>query len=146
MLEFAKYGYWGLFLASFLSATVLPFSSEAVFSAMVYGGLDAWACVGLATLGNWLGALTCYWLGYLGKTEWIEKYLHVSHQKVEHYKAWFHRHGEWIAFFSFVPFIGDILAVTAGFMRSRFWLTALFMLAGKALRYVVWMMINNLWM
>lgn len=81
MLDFAKYGYAGLFLASFLSATVLPFSSEAVFSAMVFGGLDARTCVALATLGNWLGGLTCYGLGYLGKIEWIEKWLHIGHDK-----------------------------------------------------------------
>lgn len=146
MLDFAKYGYAGLFLASFLSATVLPFSSEAVFSAMVFGGLDAWTCVALATLGNWLGGLTCYGLGYLGKIEWIEKWLHIDHDKIERQKKWFKKYGEWIAFLSFLPFIGDILAVTAGFMRCRFWSSATLMLAGKFLRYVVWMYLNHLWL
>ncbi len=146
MLELAQYGYVGLFLASLLSATVLPFSSEALFSALVFGGLDAWWCVAVATLGNWLGGLTCYWLGHLGKIEWIEKWLRVSRTKMEQHTQWFHKHGEWIAFFSFLPFVGDVLAVTAGFMRCRFWTTALFIFAGKFLRYLVWMYINNLWM
>ena len=44
MLEFAEYGYAGLFIASFLAATVVPFSSEVVFTALVFGGLDAWTC------------------------------------------------------------------------------------------------------
>ena len=41
MIEFAEWGYLGLFVASFLAATVVPFSSEVVFSAMVFGGLHA---------------------------------------------------------------------------------------------------------
>ena len=45
-------GYLGLFLASFLAATVVPFSSEVIFSAMVFSGLDPWTCVWVATLGN----------------------------------------------------------------------------------------------
>ena len=40
MLEFAEYGYAGLFIASFLAATVVPFSSEVVFTALVFGGLE----------------------------------------------------------------------------------------------------------
>jgi len=39
-----EYGYWGLLLASFLAATVLPFSSEVVFAALIAAGLDIWQC------------------------------------------------------------------------------------------------------
>ena len=56
-------GYLGLFIASFLAATVVPFSSEVIFSAMVFGGFDEWTCVLIATVGNWLGGMTCYYLG-----------------------------------------------------------------------------------
>src|SRR5690554_7662314 len=42
---FAEYGYWGLLIASFLAATVLPFSSEVVFAALVASGLDIWQCI-----------------------------------------------------------------------------------------------------
>ena len=48
MAEFAELGYLGLFIASFLAATVVPFSSEVVFSALVFGGLDPWICVRLS--------------------------------------------------------------------------------------------------
>ena len=37
---FIEYGYWGLFLASFLAATILPFSSEVVFAGLIAAGLD----------------------------------------------------------------------------------------------------------
>lgn len=139
MIEFAAYGYFGLFFASFLAATVLPFSSEVVFSALVFGGLDAWNCVLAATFGNWLGGLTCYWLGHLGKMEWTEKWLHIKKEKVERFNAKFRKYGDWLAFFSFLPFVGDAIAVAAGFLRCRFWVAAVSMLLGKFARYLVWM-------
>ncbi len=144
MIEFAEYGYIGLFVASFLAATILPFSSEIVFSALVFGGLNQWICIACATLGNWLGGLTCYWLGHLGKIEWIEKWLRISHEKIEHFKLWFQKYGDWIAFLSFLPVIGDILAVAAGFMRCRFWIVAIAMLLGKFARYLLWLYIHGL--
>lgn len=144
LTDFAEYGYAGLFLAAFLAATILPFSSEVVFSALVFGGLNAWICVLCATFGNWLGGLTCYWLGHLGKIEWIEKWLHVSHDKIERARSWFRRYGDWVAFFSFLPVVGDIIAVAAGFMRCNFWIASTAMLFGKFARYLLWMYIHGL--
>lgn len=56
----------GLVLSSFLSATVLPGSSEAVLMAVLlrFPELGLWS-VGLATLGNTLGGMTTYGLGWL---------------------------------------------------------------------------------
>lgn len=136
-------GYFGLFLASFLAATVVPFSSEIVFSALIFSGLDEWTCVLVATLGNWLGGLTCYWIGKLGKLEWIEKYFRIKKEKIEKFTVHLHKYGDWFAFFSFLPGIGDIIAVTAGFFRCRFWIVAISMLLGKFVRYVVWMYVNG---
>ncbi|MGM9746227.1 MAG: YqaA family protein [Paludibacteraceae bacterium] len=144
LTDFAEYGYAGLFLATFLAATILPFSSEVVFSALVFGGLNAWMCVLCATFGNWLGGLTCYWLGHLGKIEWIEKWLRVSHDKIERARSWFRRYGDWVAFFSFLPVVGDIIAVAAGFMRCNFWIASTAMLFGKFARYLLWMYIHGL--
>ena len=144
LTDFAEYGYAGLFLAAFLAATILPFSSEVVFSALVFGGLNAWICVLCATFGNWLGGITCYWLGRLGKIEWIEKWLHVSHDKIERTRKWFVRYGDWISFFSFLPFVGDIIAVAAGFMRCNFRIASTAMLVGKFARYLLWMYVHGL--
>ncbi len=136
-------GYFGLLLASFLAATVVPFSSEVVFTGVVYAGLNAWGCVGVATVGNWLGGMTCYWLGRSGKIEWIEKFLRIKKEKVEKFNAKFAKYGDWLAFFSFLPGVGDIIAVTAGFMRCRLWIVAVSMLLGKFMRYVLWMYANG---
>ena len=44
----------------------------------------------------------------------------------------------WIAFFCWLPGIGDIIAVVLGLLKTNFWLTSIGMLIGKALRYLVW--------
>jgi len=146
MLGLTGLGLFGLFIASFLAATVVPFSSEVVFSAMVFGGLDAWSCVWVATLGNWLGGMTCYYLGRLGKMEWIEKYAGVKKDKLDKFSTKIHKYGDWLPFFSFLPGIGDVIAVASGFLRCRWWIVAISMLLGKFARYVVWMYFNGLFM
>jgi membrane protein YqaA with SNARE-associated domain len=144
MTGLMELGYLGLFLASFLAATVVPFSSEVIFSAMVFSGLDPWTCVWVATLGNWLGGMTSYYVGLLGKIEWIEKYFHVKKEKMESYTIRIQKYGDWFAFFSFVPFIGDVIAVATGFFRCKWWKVAISMLIGKFARYVAWMYFNGL--
>jgi membrane protein YqaA with SNARE-associated domain len=146
MVDFIELGLLGLFIASFLAATVVPFSSELVFSGMVFGGLDPWLCVFVATLGNWLGGMTCYYLGRLGKIEWIEKYLRIKEERLHSFMVKVHKYGDWFAFFSFLPGIGDLIAVASGFLRCRWWIVALAMLIGKFVRYVVWMYFNGLFM
>ena len=67
------WGYWGLFLSALIAGSVLPFSSEAVMVVLAGMGLDPVGCVVAAALGNTLGGMTCYWIGTLGKTEWITR-------------------------------------------------------------------------
>lgn len=144
MADFAELGYFGLFLASFLAATVVPFSSEVVFSALIFGGWDPWTSVFVATAGNWIGGLTCYWLGKIGKLEWIEKYLRVKKESLDRFTGKIHRYGDWFAFFSFLPGIGDAIAVASGFFRCNLWIVAFSMLAGKFFRYIIWMYFHGM--
>ena len=68
------WGYAGMFISAFLAGTILPFSSEAVLLACVGLGLDpVWSTIS-TTAGNALGGITCYWIGHLGKIEWIENH------------------------------------------------------------------------
>ena len=131
-------GYLGLFLSSFLAATVVPFSSEAILSGMLMAGYPVPSSLVLATLGNWLGGLTSYYLGYLGKEEWIQTYLHIPKEKTDRFKQYIKGKETWIAFFCWLPFIGDVLAVAMGLLKISPLQTALGMLLGKALRYLVW--------
>ncbi|MDR1116253.1 MAG: VTT domain-containing protein [Tannerella sp.] len=134
-----EYGYVGVFVASFLAATILPFSSEVVLTGVLVSGASYWPCMIAATIGNFLGGMTCYWLGMLGKMEWIKKYLRLDINRLERIRERIKNKGSWIGFFVFLPGIGDFIAVTLGFMRANIWIVAVSMFVGKALRYWVWM-------
>lgn len=138
------YGLLGLFLASFLAATVLPFSSEALLSLLIAGNFDTTSCIAVATLGNWMGGMSSYYLGYLGKWEWIEKYLRIKREKIELWHERLYKRGALFAFFSWLPFVGDLFAVGLGVLRSNWKITAGAMLAGKFLRYLVWGWLSGL--
>jgi membrane protein YqaA with SNARE-associated domain len=146
MISLISLGYFGLFLAAFLAATILPFSSEIVFSVMIFSGMNAWTCVIVATLGNWAGGMTCYYLGLLGKIDWIEKYFRIKKERIDKFTNTIQRYGDWMAFFTFLPGIGDIIAVASGFFRCRWWVVALSMFVGKLFRYIVWLYLNDLFM
>lgn len=131
------YGYAGLFLISFLAATILPFSSLFVFCALIGMGLNPIACIIIGTIGNTMGGMTNYYLGKLGKQEWIDKYLKVDKLKLEKVKDWMKDKGAGMGILCFLPFVGDLIALVLGFMRSNVFIVTLSMFIGKLVRYGV---------
>jgi membrane protein YqaA with SNARE-associated domain len=134
----SDYSLWGLFIASFLSATFVPFSSEAVLSLVIIKGTAPMTAILVASTGNVLGGMTSFTIGYLGKWEWIVKYLHIKRETIEKWHKRIHKRGAIIGFFCWVPGIGDVIAVALGLLRTNIYITAVSMLIGKFLRYVVW--------
>ena len=132
-----EWGYVGIFLSAFLAGSVVPFSSELVVVALAQAGLSPLWCVVWATAGNTLGGVTCYYIGRLGKTEWIERYLRISHERIEKTRAFLHGRGAVMALFVALPYVGDAIAVVLGLMRSNVYLTTLTMFIGKAIRYAL---------
>jgi membrane protein YqaA with SNARE-associated domain len=139
-----EYGLWGLFLASFLAATVVPFSSEAILTFLIANGTNVSSAVLVATAGNWLGGMSSFGIGYLGKWAWIEKYLRVKRETIEKWHDRLYKRGAIFAFLCWVPGVGDIFAVGLGILRANIGITAIAMLAGKFLRYVVWAWLSGL--
>ena len=99
-------------------------------------GLDPVGCLIAASLGNTLGGMTCYWIGSLGRTEWITR-IGITPRQLARARKFLAGRGALMGFFAFLPTIGEALAIVLGLMRSNVWLTGISMLAGKALRYVV---------
>lgn len=100
-----------LFVSSFLSATLLPCNSEVVLIAMLLSGLSQpWLLVLIATMGNSLGGLTNVILGRFfpmrEKSRWQEKAT-----------GWLRRYGAATLLLSWMPVIGDLLCLLAGWMR-----------------------------
>ncbi len=132
------WGYWGLFLSAFVAGSILPFSSEAVLAACVGPlGLDPVAGVAAATAGNVAGGMTCYWMGHLGKMEWIGKYFHVSEEKIRRAERFVHGRGAWMAGVAYVPILGRSSSIVLCMMRANVWIVLLSMITGKILRYVI---------
>ena len=134
-MQWIDWGYFGLFVASFLAATVIPLSSEALFGVMLFH-FDPWICLVVATAGNSLGGWLNYGLGYLGNPEWLAR-IRVKPAQIHRWKDRVNSYGVWLALFSWLPFVGDIMAVALGFFRVDWKGSFLFIFAGKFLRYLV---------
>lgn len=120
-----------LFASSFLSATLLPGNSEVVLVAMLLSGASQpWLLVLIATMGNSLGGLTNVILGRFfplrEKSRWQEKAV-----------DWLKRYGAATLLLSWMPVIGDLLCLLAGWMRISWGPVLFFLCLGKALRYVL---------
>lgn len=128
----AEAGLAGLFLASFMSATLLPGGSEAVLFAVIkLHPEQSSAALVLATLGNTLGGMTTYGMARLlparvGAVGTAANRLHALR-----------RHGAPLLVLAWAPIIGDALCAAAGWLRLAWLPCMLWMAAGKAARYLV---------
>jgi membrane protein YqaA with SNARE-associated domain len=124
-----------LFTSSFLAATLLPGGSEAV----LFGVLTAyphlyWSALGVASLGNTLGGMSSYAIGrFLPDEKALLKRSGGSMRGLE----WVRNHGSPVLLLAWVPIIGDLLCVAAGWLRINWILAMMFMAAGKFARYWV---------
>ncbi|HNW22780.1 MAG TPA: YqaA family protein [Bacteroidales bacterium] len=133
-----EWGYLGLFIGSFLASTIIPFSSEFLLIGMLLAGGNPWVCLALSTIGNTLGSYTCYGLGYLGKWEWIEKWLRIKREKLEKQQQVILKWSSLVALLCWLPVVGDVFSVGLGFYKIPFWKMAILMFIGKALRFLFW--------
>ena len=53
------------------------------------------------------------------------------------YKRQIDKYGSFIAFFSWMPFLGDLLALSLGFFKVNFMKVVIWMLIGKTIRFIV---------
>lgn len=125
-----------LFGSAFLAATILPFYSEVVLYALLRAGGDPLALVGVATLGNTLGAVVNWWLGRYLLHFQDRRWFYFSTTQIANAQRWFQRYGFWSLLLAWLPVGGDALTLIAGIMKVRLWLFLLLVGTGKALRYV----------
>lgn len=125
-----------LFSSSFLSATLLPGNSEVLLVTLLTTvETNPLALLVVAIIGNTLGGLTNVVLGHLAP---VPKH----HQRLELAKTWLQRYGSPALLLSWLPVMGDLLCLLAGWLRLPWWSVIFFMLLGKSLRYLVIMVIT----
>ena len=138
-MELFSIGFIGLFSASFLSATILPMSSEGILLLMLSQQYDPVSCLIVATIGNSIGGLTNYGLGMFGNALWFKRF-GIKEEKLITFQKRIQKRGYLLAFFSWVPFIGDPMTVALGFFKVPFIPVLFFIVLGKFLRYLVFVL------
>jgi len=122
------WGYVAVFGLSFISAMGLPVGAEL---AVIYGGvlasgqiphephhLNLAVVIVLASLGEVLGSLAGYLIGFYGGRALVDrfgKYVLLTHKDLDRAEAWFARHGEPLVLFGrFIPLLRSFVSFAAG--------------------------------
>ena len=119
-----------LFVTAFIAATLIPTGSEVLLVASVLATPDPMRWVALtfvASLGNTLRAMTSWLIGrYIPQKEFSARGL-----------AWIDRYGLPVLLLFWLPVVGDVLPIIAGWRRLDWRWSFLFIAIGKTARFVV---------
>lgn len=135
-LALPQVGLGSVFVIALVSATLLPLGSEpAVFLLVKADPSLFWPAVLVATLGNTLGGVITWWMGYGAE----RAYERATHHKPPNARAlaWLRRFGARACLLSWLPGVGDPLCAVAGWLKLPFWPCVAYMAIGKFLRYVL---------
>jgi membrane protein YqaA with SNARE-associated domain len=127
---------WGMFVSAFISSTIAPGGSEAVLAYMVTNQVQpiVWL-ISVATVGNTLGALTTWWLGYLAAKKYpAESVLDKNKQRALN---WIKHWGNWSLLFSWLPVVGDALCFAGGWLKLPLFFSISLIFIGKLFRYLM---------
>ncbi len=123
-------GLTSVFIISFISATLLPLGSEpAVFAVVKANAALFWPVILVATVGNTLGGMVDYWLGYRAKVAFAK-------ERDTRWFRWLARYGAKTMLLAWLPGIGDPLCTLAGWLKLPFWPSVAYMAVGKLARYL----------
>jgi membrane protein DedA with SNARE-associated domain len=117
-------GYPAVFLLMTLESACIPIPSEAIMLfagfAASKGELTLVGIVAAGVLGNLVGSLIGYGIGYFGRVDLLERHklFHVSHERLRQTEGWFERYGDATVFFSrMLPIVRTFVSVPAGVAR-----------------------------
>jgi membrane protein YqaA with SNARE-associated domain len=126
-----------LFVSAFLSATLLPGSSEIILAALTAQHYDSLLLWSWATAGNTLGSCVNWLLGryllHFQKRRWFP----VKPDTLQRAQRWFQHYGQWSLLMAWAPVFGDGLTLIAGILRVNFVIFFVLTAIGKGLRYAV---------
>ena len=131
----SEYGYWGMGVLAFLSGSIVPITSEVLLVFFLSVGLNAVALTLVASFGNTLGGITCFFMGRIVSKEKAVAFFKITPRRMQRADRIIQRYGYWAAAISFVPVIGETLLVMLGVMRVSWWRVAIVMAVGKLIRY-----------
>lgn len=124
-----------LFLSAFISATLFPLGSEALFIYNIKEGYNIYLLLFFASLGNSLGSILNYFLGLKGEEFLVRKKL-LNEKMILKSKKYFDKYGFYSLFFSWLPIIGDPLTFVAGILKYDLKKFIIIVSLSKFLRYL----------
>lgn len=133
-----SWGFAGLFVAAFLAGTPFPMNSEVVLSGLLVTGYNAGACILVATVGNWLGAIVNYFLGRLCTYEQMLRWTRANPERLARVRDYLMGKGLWFALGSGLPIIGNVVIISYGILRAPFWKVTGIMFIGQLVRFTLW--------
>ena len=131
-------GLTSVFVISFVSATLLPLGSEpAVFAVIKANPELFWSVILVATVGNTLGGVVDYWMGYCAKQTFAK-------ERTSRWFHWLERFGAKTMLLAWLPGVGDPICTLAGWLKLPFWPSVFYMAVGKLMRYLfmTWLLLN----
>jgi membrane protein YqaA with SNARE-associated domain len=146
-LALPEHGLSTVFVVAFVSATLLPLGSEpAVFGLVKLNPDLFWAAIFVATIGNTLGGVVSWWMGYgtHHAVDLVRKRKHqpdaqasLSDKMNSRALLWLERLGPKACLLSWLPGVGDPLCAVAGWLKMPLLPCAIYMAIGKLMRYVL---------
>lgn len=120
-------GYLGVTFFMTLESACIPIPSEIVmpFSGFLasFGQFSLWAVAFLGTIGNLIGSLAAYAIGFYGGRPFIRrwgKYIFLREEELGHADVWFKKYGSPAVFFSrLLPIVRTFISLPAGIGRMK---------------------------
>jgi membrane protein YqaA with SNARE-associated domain len=130
--------YVTMLTSAFLSATLLPFASEAALMGQIKGGYGSvFGLLAAATIGNVGGSTLNWWMGSMLLRFQNRPWFPFKADDIARASERFRRFGTWVLLLSWVPIIGDPLTLVAGVLRVPLSVFLALVTIGKACRYAV---------
>lgn len=127
---------WLMFSGAFLAATLLPGGSELLLLGLLDKAPQQWlGLVIAASIGNTLGSLTSFYLGRLGR--FAKSPEQLTQSKYLRSLGLVQKYGYWSLLLAWMPVIGDLLCLLAGWMKLPVIKSTIMMFIGKSLRYLL---------
>jgi membrane protein YqaA with SNARE-associated domain len=134
-LALPEFGLTTVFVVAFVSATLLPMGSEpAVFGLVKLNPDLFWPAIAVATVGNTLGGMLSWWMGW-GARQAVNRW----RDSPSHLRAlqWLEKLGPRACLLSWLPGVGDPLCAVAGWLKMPLGPCTVYMAIGKFLRYLI---------
>ena len=124
LLAIEKTGYLGVFFLMLLESANIPIPSEIImpFSGFLSasGVFNFWLVVFIGALGNLIGSLFSYWLGYLVRKGILHWNNHKISNEVERAKQWLDRFGDYAVFLSrILPIVRTFISFPLGILKFK---------------------------